>query len=93
MVVRQIVHMDLKSPNVLLQDRNCLVAKIADLGLSRQIAEGSLLTNSGHGMYVSMSEFSLLSAYRMFTAWYCVAKAAQRFLSPHCCGRLHCRVQ
>ena len=41
--------MDLKLPNVLLQDKNCLVAKIADLGLSRQIAEGSLLTNSGHG--------------------------------------------
>ena len=54
MVVRQIVHMDLKSPNVLLPDRNCLVAKIADLGLSRQIAEGSLLTNAGHGVNFSM---------------------------------------
>ena len=41
--------MDLKSPNVLLQDRNHLVAKIADLGLSRHIAEGSLLTNTGRG--------------------------------------------
>ena len=44
--------MDLKSPNVLLHDRNYLVAKIADLGLSRQIAEGSLLTNSGHGVII-----------------------------------------
>ena len=56
-LARQIVHMDLKSPNVLLQDKNCLVARIADLGLSRQIAEGSLLTNSGHGVHLLMREF------------------------------------
>ena len=54
--MRQIVHMDLKSPNVLLHDRNYLVAKIADLGLSRQVAEGSLLTNSGHGVHLLMCE-------------------------------------
>ena len=48
-LARQIVHMDLKSPNVLLRDRSYLIAKIADLGLSRQIAEGSLMTNCGHG--------------------------------------------
>lgn len=44
--------MDLKSPNVLLQDKNYLVAKIADLGLSRHIAEGSLMTNLGQGAHV-----------------------------------------
>ena len=40
---RQLVHMDLKSPNVLLQDKNCLVAKLADLGISKYLLEGSLL--------------------------------------------------
>ena len=45
----QLVHMDLKPANILLQDKNCLVAKIADLGLSSYLAEGSLLTNRGHG--------------------------------------------
>ena len=40
---RQLVHLDLKSPNVLLQDKNCLVAKIADLGVSKYLVEGSLL--------------------------------------------------
>ena len=39
----QLVHMDLKSPNVLLQDKNCLVAKLADLGISKYLLEGSLL--------------------------------------------------
>ena len=69
---RQIVHMDLKSPNVLLQDRNCLVAKIADLGLSRQLAEGSLLTNAGHGAPSAHLTFvSLLSLF----AGYCMVPA------------------
>ena len=45
----QLVHMDLKPANILLQDKNCLVAKIADLGLSSYLAEGSLLTNHGRG--------------------------------------------
>ena len=45
----QLVHMDLKPANILLQDKNCLVAKIADLGLSSYLAEGSLLTNPGRG--------------------------------------------
>ena len=36
----QLVHMDLKPANILLQDKNCLVAKIADLGLSSYLAEG-----------------------------------------------------
>ena len=45
----QLVHNDLKPANILLQDKNCLVAKIADLGLSSYLAEGSLLTNRGHG--------------------------------------------
>ena len=57
--------MDLKSANVLLQDKNYLVAKIADLGLSRQIAEGSVLTNSGHGVLLPdcISLVYLPSAY------------------------------
>ena len=65
--------MDLKSPNVLLQDRNYLVAKIADLGLSRQIAEGSLLTNSGHGVHLLIHELcplatSLLHGFALMSA-------------------------
>ncbi len=40
---RQLVHLDLKSQNVLLHDKNFLVAKIADLGLSKYLVEGSLL--------------------------------------------------
>ena len=51
-MARQIVHMDLKSPNVLLQDKNYLVAKIADLGLSRHIKEGSMLPNTFLGMHL-----------------------------------------
>ena len=52
--------MDLKSANVLLQDKNYLIAKIADLGLSRQIAEGSLLTNSGHGVQLHIQSIAPL---------------------------------
>ena len=37
------VHMDIKSANVLLQDETCQVAKIADLGVNRYLVEGSLL--------------------------------------------------
>ena len=59
---RQIVHMDLKSPNVLLQDKNCAVAKIADLGLSRQIADGSLLTNTFLGPHLAIYELSLFAS-------------------------------
>ncbi len=39
----QVVHMDIKSANVLLQDDTCQVAKIADLGVSRYLVEGSLI--------------------------------------------------
>ena len=54
----QLVHLDLKSPNVLLQDKHWLVAKIADLGVSKYLVEGSLLeftmrgapTNPAHQM-------------------------------------------
>ena len=53
--------MDLKSPNVLLQDKNFLVAKIADMGLSRQITEGSLLTNTGHGVHMSICDLQGLT--------------------------------
>ena len=54
--------MDLKPPNVLLQDKNYLVAKIADLGLSRHITEGSLMTNPGHGEHSLRCGLSLLPA-------------------------------
>lgn len=57
--------MDLKPPNVLLHDKNYLVAKIADLGLSRQIAEGSSMTNYGHGFctcpYMTLGPLLLFS--------------------------------
>ena len=44
------MHFDLKSENVLLQDKNCLVAKIADLGMSKYVMEGcSLVTAYGQG--------------------------------------------
>ena len=42
----QLVHLDLKSQNVLLHDKNFLVAKIADLGLSKYLSERSLLNLS-----------------------------------------------
>ena len=68
-LARQIVHMDLKSPNVLLQDKNYLVAKIADLGLSRQIAEGSMLTNTFLGMHLLIWELRSLTTCQQLTAW------------------------
>ena len=37
------VHMDIKSANVLLQDDLCQVAKIADLGISRYLVKGGLV--------------------------------------------------
>ena len=40
----QLVHFDIKSANVLLQDRNFRVAKIADLGLSKYMLERSVVT-------------------------------------------------
>ena len=39
----QLIHFDLKSANVLLQDKNWNVAKIADLGLSKYLLEHSVL--------------------------------------------------
>lgn len=48
----QLVHLDIKSPNVLLQDRVWLVAKIADLGISKYLAEGSLLEFTFRGASV-----------------------------------------
>ena len=48
------MHFDLKSENVLLQDKNYLVAKVADLGMSRYVVEGrSLATVYGQGAPVS----------------------------------------
>ncbi|KAK9831310.1 hypothetical protein WJX81_001003 [Elliptochloris bilobata] len=45
----RLVHLDLKSANVLLLDRNCLVAKIADLGVSKYLGETSLLDHTCRG--------------------------------------------
>lgn len=50
---RQVVHMDIKSANVLLQDKTCRVAKIADLGVSRYLVEGSLLDYTLRGTMIS----------------------------------------
>ena len=44
------VHMDIKSANVLLQDKTCRVAKIADMGVSRYLMEGSLLDYTLRGV-------------------------------------------
>ena len=41
--------MDIKPANILLQDRTCKVAKIADLGVSRYMVEGSLSTITFRG--------------------------------------------
>ena len=46
----QIFHMDIKSVNVLLQDKTCRVAKIADLGISKYLVKGSLLDYTYRGM-------------------------------------------
>ena len=43
------VHMDIKSANVLLLDKTCRVAKIADLGISRYLMEGSCLPYTRRG--------------------------------------------
>ncbi len=45
------VHMNIKSANVLLQDNTCQVAKIADLGVSRYLVEGSLIDFTLQGAY------------------------------------------
>ncbi len=39
----QLVHLDIKSANVLLQDATFAVAKLADLGVSKYLVQGSLL--------------------------------------------------
>lgn len=44
--LRQLVHLDLKSANVLLQDKNFSVAKIADLGLSKYMGDCSVLDHT-----------------------------------------------
>ena len=55
---RQLVHLDIKSPNVLLQDKVWLVAKIADLGISKYLVEGSLLdfTFRGAPIYLHVGQ-------------------------------------
>lgn len=45
------VHMDIKSANVLLQNSMCQVAKIADLGVSRYLVEGSLINFTLQGAH------------------------------------------
>ena len=49
LAARQIVHFDLKSENVLLQDRNHRVAKVADLGMSKYVVEGCSLATASPG--------------------------------------------
>ncbi len=41
--------MDIKPANILLEDSSCRVAKIADLGVSRYLVEGSLDTITSCG--------------------------------------------
>ena len=48
----QLVHIDIKSPNVLLQDKVWLVAKIADLRISKYLVEDSLLDFTFRGASV-----------------------------------------
>ena len=55
----QIVHMDIKSVNVLLQDRSNRVAKIADLGVSKYL-KGSLLDYTYRGVKSSIVCFGTL---------------------------------
>ena len=42
--------MDIKPANILLDDISCRVAKLADLGVSRYLVEGSLGTITSCGM-------------------------------------------
>lgn len=42
--------MDIKPANILLEDSSCRVAKIADLGISRCLVEGSLSTITSRGV-------------------------------------------
>ena len=66
---RQMVHMDIKSANVLLQDKTCRVAKIADLGVSRYLVEGSLLDYTLRGAMInSQVEGSTTSAWSEYMA-------------------------
>ncbi len=46
------MHMDIKAGNVLLQDKTCRVAKVADLGISKYLIKGSLLEYTYRGMKV-----------------------------------------
>ena len=58
---RQLVHLDIKSPNVLLQDKVWLVAKIADLGISKYLVEGSLLDFTFRGVSMYLHVYKRLS--------------------------------
>ncbi len=57
------MHMDIKPANILLQDRTCRVAKIADLGVSRYLAEGSLSTITSRGAPRLLQLCQLLSLH------------------------------
>ena len=46
----QVVHMDIKPANILVDDIDCRVAKLADLGVSRYLVEGSLDTITSCGV-------------------------------------------
>ena len=58
----QLVHFDLKSSNVLLQDKEFSAAKIADLGISRYVVKdiaGDFCTHHGRGMLLCNSSLWL----------------------------------
>ncbi len=69
-VGRQLVHLDLKSPNVLLQDKNWLVAKIADLGVSKYLVEGSLLDFTMRGVQARPSGAHSADSFQTFSSKY-----------------------
>ena len=68
---RQLVHMDIKSANVLLQDKTCRVAKIADMGVARYLVEGSLLDYTYRGaVHKALSLFYRKSSHHRFDPIY-----------------------
>lgn len=74
----QIVHMDIKSVNVLLQDRSNRVAKIADLGISKYLIKGSLLDYTYRGMSLGLYVSALWPYYEQGAQ--CMPRPGVKFL-------------